>query len=239
MEQSQEQILKKTLVRPRKDASAPRTIALIFALFFSASPVIDAHSFVLCSQLPQLSHDLPVLCRFCGCQLSLIPSSPTLLPEIGKNPCAIIFGTKFKQVLADDNTVRCTSRKPGRDDYLWYDIELVIENQDEEDRQIKEPRKYHWIIKKRDLAEVPLRIPEYAIVINLPANFIDKVFDEHIVGATNTFYLPTFTLKPEITKEQLEDFLAEAEMRQIKDKRFFSTTTPVGTVPPAVQILNS
>ncbi|MCL5436543.1 MAG: hypothetical protein M1549_01535 [Candidatus Dependentiae bacterium] len=194
-----------------------------------------AHEFVLHSQT-----GAEVSCRFCGCQLTLQPSVPLLLPHVGKSPCSIIFGTKFKVQLSDDGTVRCVSRKPGRDDYLWYDIELVLDEQEDEEREAKKPATYHWAITKRELNELPLRLPEYAIVIHLPSKFIESVTDEHgkMVSGPGTFYLPTFKVKAEITPQELEDALVEVEMRQIKDKRFFSTTTPIGTVPPAIEILN-
>lgn len=200
---------------------------------------VDAHTFVLGHQISQLTGDNIILCRFCGCELSLTASSPLLLPDLGKYPCAIIFGTKFKETLADDNTVRCVSRKPGRDDYLWYDIELVVEPQNTEDLKLKEAPHYHWDIKKRELDQVPLRIPDYAIIVHLPAAFIDTLTDEHGTATRNTFYLPSFTLKKDITTDELEDFLIESDMRHIKDKRFFSNNTLLGGIPPAVQILNS
>lgn len=212
------------------------------ALFITATTIpqlTETHSFVLCPQVHQLKPDQFISFRYFGCQLKLEVGCPTQLPDIGKNPSVIVFGTKFKQVLCDDKTVRYTSRKPGRKDYLWYDIELVVDNQDEEDLANKSTAQYHWIIKKRDLDEVPLRIPESAIIIYLPADFIAEIIDEHPSASPGTFYLPTFILKKGITEKQLENYLDESDMRLMKDQRFFSNTTTIGTVPTAVQILNS
>lgn len=213
-------------------------LAAILCSFFSAT-ALNAHSFVLCPQIHQLPNGRSIPVRYYGSEFP-VTGSPLLFPQIRKTPpCSIIFGLKFKLELSDDKTVRCISRKPGRTDYLWYDIELVLENQDVEEMLNREPRQYHWIIKKRELDQVPLRIPESAIIIYLPVDFIADLIDEQVPVSADTFYLPTFTLKKNITQEQLENYLDESDMRQLKDKRFFSNTTMVGTVPTAVQLLNS
>lgn len=228
-----EQISKKRVFTLRMGCLA----AILYS--FLLSTVLTAHSFVLCPQIHQLPGGRSILVRYYGSEFAVTNGSPLLLPQMGKNPCSIIFGTKFIQKLSDDKTVRCTSRKPGRTDYLWYDIELVLENQETEEMLNREPHQYHWIIKKRDLDQVPLRIPEAAIIIYLPAAFIAELTSEQVPVSAGTFYLPIFALKKNITREQLENYLDESDMRQLKDKRFFSNTTMVGTVPTAVQLLNS
>lgn len=206
-------------------------------IFLLSAQLADARSFVMSPMIHQSTD--PIQVRYFGCEVSLTAGSSAILPDIEKNPSSIIFGIKFVEKLCDKNTVRCTSRKPGRSDYLWYDIELVLEGQEDEEIASKEPPRYHWIIKKRELDQVPLRIPESAIIVYLPADFIADLVDKQVPSAAGVFYLPVFTLKKEVTAQKLEACLNEINMRLIKDKRFFSNTTAIGTVPTTVQLLNS
>ena len=93
----------------------------------------------------------------------------------------------------------------------WFDLTLTFET--------SEPNKlmYQWHIQETDINEMPLRIPDHAILIQTDPKLIDTI---EAIGENNqktiscdtrsnlgTIYFPTIIFKKELTKDEFEHAL--------------------------------
>lgn len=95
---------------------------------------------------------------------------------------------------SDGNNIRYFARKANKP-CLWYDITLKLTAEGS----------YCWNIEARQLHEIPLRLPENTIFVQLSPDLIEKVSYEDqespIFSKGCARYLPIIKLKKEITPE--------------------------------------
>lgn len=74
---------------------------------------------------------------------------------------------------------------------LWYDVSWT-----------KEGTKTVWTIEQRADDDMPLRIPDNALIICYPPEFIEKIEDKTPQESSSIIHLPTIILKKNLTQQE-------------------------------------
>jgi hypothetical protein len=128
-------------------------------------------------------------CTYKGCVIDL-GDGMDFLPETDLVNNFEIIITPEHPLKVSNGTVSHLERIPDVE-CIWYDVSWA-----------KEGTKTVWVIKQLVEDEMPPRIPDNAIIVCYPTEFIEKIEDKTPQESSSIIHLPTIVLKKNLTQEE-------------------------------------
>ncbi len=177
--------------RNRMKNSLTQKIFLAFLLaqayYFYASIPTSTYTYVIKADIDK-ADPVHIKCTYKGCVLDL-SNGIEFLSETGHvSSFPIVVTAEHPKV--SSGTVQHLERIPDAD-CLWFDVSWS-----------KEGTKTVWTIEQRAENDMPLRIPDNAIIVCYPPEFIDTLRDTTSQESSTIIHLPTIVLKKNLTQEE-------------------------------------
>lgn len=184
-----------------------------FSLFFFAHHVAKTSPvYALIVQTPicfmKKHQECPLKVYYGGYQVDLSGGVATLPVTDFREVFSLVITSYASFKTRAQNTV-CYLKRHPKAPCLWYDLTLrkieARDPSDDDEEDVKE--KYVWDIKKRNLKDVPLQLPEHAIVILMDPGLVHDVVDMKIDGydMENIIYLPAVVFRPDASPDAFKD----------------------------------
>ena len=143
--------------------------------------------FVINLHIPSNTKASALCAYYKGCPLQL-SNALCILPETEKRLTFSYVITEEVDLKARGNTVQCLRRKPSLP-CTWYDLTLKIDDSGEEST-------YEWTVEQKKTKDMPLNLPDHAILIQTSPCLIDKIKStQKTTLESDIIYLPTIFLK--------------------------------------------
>ncbi|KKR97250.1 MAG: hypothetical protein UU47_C0001G0023 [candidate division TM6 bacterium GW2011_GWE2_41_16] len=186
----------------------------------------NCRCFVLSVHTPISSNSKGLYACYKG-RIIALNSVDCILPEQDKSLAFSYVVTEDVGIVAQKNTIRYLKR----DESLpcnWYDITLKIDDSRDEPT-------YSWTVDKRAKNNMPLQLPETAILILADPSIIEKVEPTRAEPinktgtANNVVSLPTIFIKENVDaeKQSARASLALINLRTISSRKHEDTTCAV------------
>ncbi len=148
-----------------------------------------------------------------GYKIDLSKGSAVLPEADQKNFFSLVITPDIELVCSkNDNSISYLNRSATAP-ISWYDLSLVPIINDTNNKKLLEPA-YYWNIEKRELKDIPNRLPDESIIILINPKLIHALQSLETTQSGSTM-LPALVFNPEATAKEVEDAVTYAVLSSI------------------------